>query len=341
MKRKIIAIFSICSVLAWNLAVGQDFILNNATITSTTPPTFPDGKISVSFDLFHGNSTSYNFSSDDGSNFYATVTISFTKLDPRNVTPSGSGADLFNWVLTDNGGTGAGLTYTWTGKSKDVQMAGFPTVAKYKIVFQDVPVTLAATQNEADIRITGQFTPPPQTTSPTDDPANNSTFVATYSTALPVNFGPLQATFNGSRFAINWQTTNEKNNKEFLVQASTDGENFHTIGTVASQAENGNSDKALNYTFSRNWDEFSSLLGFPLISAILLSLFIVGLVVKNRRKAYILPVLALLAFTALLGCQKDEEPLATGDVPDVYVRIAQVNIDGGVEYTNPVKAVKE
>lgn len=158
--------------------------------------------------------------------------------------------------------------------------------------------------------------------------------------ALPVVFGPIQAQFNNNQFSVNWQTTSEKNNKEFIVQASDDGKEFHTIGTVASKAEEGNSDTALDYSFSKTWDEVSSLLSFPLISAIFLCAMMLALFVKRSRKAYFLPVLVVLAFASFMGCRKKDRVEIT-ELPDVYVRIGQVNIDGATEYSQAVKAIKE
>lgn len=260
--------------------------------------------------------------------------ITFTESNVGGRATAGSLAQYYtiSGPTVQNAGTNQEInTYTFT------QKAVIPADVLTELT---VSGTIVGNVGQ-DITFNGNTTPG-YTSGGGNTPGNDSYNMTDPITGvLPVIFGPINATISGSNFSINWQTTSEKNNKEFLVQASADGKEFHTIGTVSTLAENGNSDIALEYAFSKNWSEVSSLLGFPLISALLLIAIALALLVKNRRKAFYLPILVILAFASFMGCRKDDNQLATDDVPDVYIRIGQVDIDGTTQYSRIVKAIKE
>ncbi len=211
--------------------IAQDFVLNNPVMTPN-PGVFPGGTETVTFDFYVGGSP-FNFSNDPLSNDYATITFSFTKLNPTVSTPSGTGAALFNWVLTNNLGTGAGLVYTWTGTTKAVLMNQTPSALKYKITFSNIPIRLPATQAQSDVRVAGQFTDPGN--APTGFDGNNSAFIATYTTEggiLPISIVDFTATKQTKVVDVNWQTSTEQNSSYFDVEFSRDGSKFESIGKV-------------------------------------------------------------------------------------------------------------
>ncbi len=69
---------------------------------------------------------------------------------------------------------------------------------------------------------------------------------------LPVNYTHIEANKEGSNAVITWGTASEKNNAGFDIERSIDGKNFSKIGTVRSQAANGNSSSKLEYSFIDN-----------------------------------------------------------------------------------------
>src|SRR5437868_3363529 len=164
---------------------AQDFVLNNPVMTPN-PGVFPGGLQTISFD-FYVAGAAYTLSSNDLSNDYATITFSFTKMNPTATPPTGTGANLFTWVLTNNGGSGSGLVYTWTGRSKNITVNQTPAQPKYKITFAGIPVTSFASQSQSDVRVAGQFTDPGN--APTGNAGNNSAVIATY-TLVPTCNGP-------------------------------------------------------------------------------------------------------------------------------------------------------
>ena len=223
---------------------AQDFALLNPTM-NPNPGIFPGGTETVSFNL--STSQAYTFSANPASNNYATVTFSFTKLNPTGAGPSGTGANLFTWTLTNNGGAGVNLVYTWTGATKNITMLGVPN--SYNILFTNVPITLEL-QAETDVRVAGQFTDPGN--APTGNTGNNSAVISTYTTAggpLPIRL----LTFNGvkdeSKVQLQWQTSSEQNSKLFDVEFSDNSSQWVSIGTVSAA---GTSNSNRNYGLVHN-----------------------------------------------------------------------------------------
>jgi len=63
---------------------------------------------------------------------------------------------------------------------------------------------------------------------------------------LPILLTGFTASRQGNSAILQWQTAQEENTRAFLVQRSSDGNNFSTIGTVEAA---GNSSLPLNYSF--------------------------------------------------------------------------------------------
>lgn len=147
--------------------------------------------------------------------------------------------------------------------------------------------------------------------------------------ALWVTFGSIDAYVKGNNLHVNWTTEKEVNNDHFEIEASTDGEKFITIGSVKSQAENGNSDVTLNY----EWTTKSNLsLGMlPYIAAVFLLLLFV------RRKKTILLATVVISFIAFaqISCKKDRDSIT--DAENYYIRIAQIDKDGTKTYSKVVR----
>ncbi|MBL7707578.1 MAG: T9SS type A sorting domain-containing protein [Chitinophagaceae bacterium] len=66
---------------------------------------------------------------------------------------------------------------------------------------------------------------------------------------LPVAFASFTARRNGAAVLLNWQTSSEQNNSGFSVERFANG-SWQEVGYVASQAQAGNSDAILSYTFT-------------------------------------------------------------------------------------------
>ena len=77
--------------------------------------------------------------------------------------------------------------------------------------------------------------------------------VGTCST-LPITLvpGSFKAAIQNNTVLLSWATATEISNKGFNIQHSTDGVTWSAIGTVNSQAANGNSATALQYHFTDN-----------------------------------------------------------------------------------------
>jgi hypothetical protein len=67
--------------------------------------------------------------------------------------------------------------------------------------------------------------------------------------AIPVELTTLKGYAKGSVNILNWATASERNNREFAIERSMNGVDFHHIGSVKG---NGNSAIAQNYDFTDN-----------------------------------------------------------------------------------------
>ncbi|GAB3424928.1 NHL repeat-containing protein [Niabella aquatica] len=146
------------------------------------------------------------------------------------------------------------------------------------------------------------------------------------SSTLPVTFGSISASFNGSELNINWQTLSETNNDHFEVQVSEDGKNFTIVNTLASKAPNGNSDSLLEYNLSFSLGASAALSGLGVLS--LLALAVPG----KRRKWMSIAASFVIGVAVWSSCTKTGTAAISG-MKKAYVRIAQVDKDGTKSYS--------
>lgn len=79
---------------------------------------------------------------------------------------------------------------------------------------------------------------------------NNGFAASVTATSLPVQFSSFTAAVANGFPQLQWNTSNELNNKHFVIQSSLNGTQFANVGTVASKAANGTSATANNYQFT-------------------------------------------------------------------------------------------
>lgn len=150
--------------------------------------------------------------------------------------------------------------------------------------------------------------------------------------SMPVHFGNISARYSNNTLTVNWETISEINNDHFDIEVSTDGKYFIKAGTVASKAELINN-TTLNYTYSID----SSALPAGLLSLSILGC--IGFAGFKRRSAKLLAVATIvMAGSGLYACNKSDA-INTADSKAIYVRIAQVDIDGTTTYSKVIKAI--
>lgn len=157
--------------------------------------------------------------------------------------------------------------------------------------------------------------------------------VITNAQALSVTFGTISAEYiNGSLF-VNWTTLTEENNSKFEVEISEDGVNFYKIGEVNTQAPGGNSDAELKYVFER----LASEIEFAAIG-----LFALCLLLPFRRRFKTMAVASILAVSLIytMSCNKKAADAINEKGKNLYIRIAQIDIDGTKNYSRTVKVIK-
>ncbi|MBX9851268.1 MAG: T9SS type A sorting domain-containing protein [Cytophagaceae bacterium] len=92
--------------------------------------------------------------------------------------------------------------------------------------------------------LNGQYT---ATASEPTAPRNTSEFATCGFITLPVEWLSFTGKATGESVQLNWVTASEKNNRYFIVQRSTDGKNFETIG---QEPGGNNSNTALSYVYA-------------------------------------------------------------------------------------------
>lgn len=81
---------------------------------------------------------------------------------------------------------------------------------------------------------------------------SDQSFVAYNKTSviiLPVQLSYFAVHKQGQAAALQWETSSELNNEYFVVQHSTDGENFTDLEVIKSQSLHGNSNSLLHYSY--------------------------------------------------------------------------------------------
>lgn len=150
--------------------------------------------------------------------------------------------------------------------------------------------------------------------------------------ALPVHFGPIEATMQNQRLLVKWSTLTETNNQYFDIEISADGKLFKKLATLPSLAPGGNSDLPLHYEYTI---ETPQVMLLPVLLYFLFLCFSTG--PRNRKSGFIM----LIAGTAiLLGCSKNSSR------PDlvstkIFLRIAQTDRDGKKEYSKTITVVNQ
>jgi len=246
MKKLLFAILLAAAMMPMKVSAQLDFTIINPTL-SPLPAIYPGGLENAGFD-FVVSQGQFTFSSNPSSNNSGLIQVSFSQLDPTGILPTGTGAALFTWTLTDNGGTGAAKVYTWTGLTKDVTVGNVSGLPKnYHVGFANVPVTYPA---EIDPTIGFRATWTDPLNAPSGQDANNTSSRYTLSTAgstTPVKLVNFNATKQGTEVFLTWATAQESNSSRYEVERSSDGGTFAKIGTIKAA---GNSTATSSYNFT-------------------------------------------------------------------------------------------
>ncbi|SDE08259.1 hypothetical protein [Niabella drilacis] len=320
------------------VASADDWVLNNGTMSAAS---YPNGKVDISFDFFvTGTPGGNGYTFTTSGNKSGTIKFSFTKLDASVITPapSGDGSALFDWTLSTSG-TGVGQTYTWTGTTKAVTMLEYQSPSgmssKYKITFLQVPVTYPATAQENNIGVHGIFTTPTQATDPV--PTNTDYTVSTNTAAMPVTFQSYDAKLVGNKLVVNWTTASETNNDFFDIQVMGADSSYKTVGRVASKAENGNSEKAIEYSFEKD-------LGAGGAAYMGIAIFAAGfiLLLFNRKNKLLYTFLIVCGMSvSAISCRKNAEDKENRQPDRQMVRVVQVDKEGLKAYSKIAVAIRQ
>ena len=74
-------------------------------------------------------------------------------------------------------------------------------------------------------------------------------FLTSKAIIVPVRLLNIRGEVTGNTNTLYWTTSQEQNNRKFIIERSTDGRNFVSFGETATRALNGNSSTPLSYSF--------------------------------------------------------------------------------------------
>lgn len=152
-------------------------------------------------------------------------------------------------------------------------------------------------------------------------------------TTLPVHFGEINANIIDGKLLVNWRTESETNNSYFEIEASKDGKNFIKIGSVASIANEGTSNTALDYTFESD--------GALQLGALFFSMGLIFIGFKRRKNSALFAagIVFILITLISVSCSRNDQLLTKNDNSSLYIRIKQVDKNGNNSFSDVVKAV--
>lgn len=157
-------------------------------------------------------------------------------------------------------------------------------------------------------------------------PTSYSTSFTVFPDVLPVTFGTVEAHYKNDALNIQWQTLSETSNDYFEIQVSKDGQNFSTIQSIVTKAQNGNSSLSLTYETSINMHQVGGLLGLGILT-------LLSFATARRKKIQLMMIIVIAGI--LYGCTKSKSIEAT-DLQKIYLRIAQVDKDGSKSYSKTI-----
>jgi|GEM_PF-1885976 len=161
--------------------------------------------------------------------------------------------------------------------------------------------------------------------------ADLGTNVWPVNTPLPVNFGSITVVKQNGQLAVNWQTISETNCREFVVEASEDGREWTAIGKLQSKSVNGNAAEPTDYNLILSLP--ASLAAIGLAGLLFLSVGGTG----TRFRILVL----FVVMAAVAACVKDGKMVDLEGHKTIYVRIAQYDKDGAVQYSKVVTVVND
>jgi hypothetical protein len=251
------------SVLGYGATLGKSYptstaipafftVLDATTIGSniTAGPTNYGG--TGDYDVTGGNSTTFNILQNtvlDGLSVRKAANYADGTVTPRTGTISviQGGKIIASTSVNINTNQNVGVVTTFSnlglfipaGTGYTLSITGTPTFsANYNPT--NTPVNVASL-----VLFTATTSPFYNLQFRQISPCSNLTTV-TGVCVLPVSFLSFEANDNGNQISVQWSTGQEVNNKGFIVEKSSDGQNFLPIGTVGGS---GNTNYSVSYTF--------------------------------------------------------------------------------------------
>lgn len=159
-------------------------------------------------------------------------------------------------------------------------------------------------------------------------------FLKTLNTPLPVVFKEVRAVLKNDILTVAFSTLEESNSDHFDIELSADGVHFKKMASIPS----GHPSNTNEYITSVTLQDQATLLGVPLI----LMLILLSLGFARKNKIICCSLLLLVVSQLNISCKKNNpDSILTEKTAKWYVRVAQVDKDGTINYSKIIQVVKE
>jgi hypothetical protein len=198
-----------------------------------------------------------------------------TATNSGNISPGGSsGATLivngpfisakpvnFNIQLLTTPGTGNDQLEVTSAVNVDLSSATLTIIDNASAPIGTYTI-MTITSGDAG-NFTGSFSTPPNIPSNFSNLTINAKSITIQKNAvLPLTWGSFTAREKNGKVALNWTTLQEMNVSHFVVEYSTDGQKFNSIGTVTAT---GNSSEKVSYSFEHSNPQHNTRLFYRLL----------------------------------------------------------------------------
>lgn len=152
-------------------------------------------------------------------------------------------------------------------------------------------------------------------------------FAITIEGSLPVIFSNVEAFESNGNLNVQWTTESEENNDYFEIEGSRDGIHFEVLGMVKSATTHQPNLRLMKYEFSISSTNLQAIFAASMMMAFLPFM---GRKRQFKKTAWLI---GMLWFLMPLSCSKTSPADRLHSAGKLWIKIAQIDKDGGKTYS--------